>query len=323
MAAIVSACGPATAPAPAPVAEADAVAAAPHAKTPPRPWPKPAWVGVPVASVWDHLDSARPVDAAAVARAPEVGSWLAHLTYAERLDLDNRLATQALLNDPVTVLGESHGWAHVLVNLQRGAVYRRGIDGWIPASQLTFTAPPSTARTVTVALPEVQAGRAVLSYGTRLPLISQSRTGAAVVATPAGRVALPAGVTRSGVLHPSGASVVQEARRFLGLPYLWAGTSGFGLDCSGLTFLVYRQFGVTLPRDAADQAKAGRAVAVTDLRPGDLLFFAFDGKNIDHVGIYAGGGNLIDAPETGRSVEVAPLAKPLFSKHLVAARRDL
>ncbi|HMC38552.1 MAG TPA: C40 family peptidase, partial [Acidimicrobiales bacterium] len=112
-----------------------------------------------------------------------------------------------------------------------------------------------------------------------------------------------------------------EARRFLGLQYLWAGTSSFGFDCSGLTYTVYRQFGVTLPRDAADQARAGGPVARADLRPGDLVFFAFDGRTVDHVGIYAGNGLMIDAPHTGAAIETVPLWSPDLSPYYAGARR--
>ena len=103
---------------------------------------------------------------------------------------------------------------------------------------------------------------------------------------------------------------MKAARQFLGLPYLWGGTSGFGFDCSGLVYSVYARYGVDLPRDAADQQHAGKPVALDELKPGDLLFFAGPGGKgpADHVAIYVGDGRVIDAPYTGASVELVPMS---------------
>jgi cell wall-associated NlpC family hydrolase len=279
-------------------------------------------VAVPVASVWDKLGSARPVDEADTSARPNVTKWLSGLTFADRLGLDDRLATQALLDDPVEVTGEARGWAHVLVVEQRGQVYRSGIAGWIPADQLTFGAPTAARTVATVAVPVARVGQFDLSYGTRLPAVS--RTGTTVtVATPTGRAPVPLAVARLSPLPATGPQVVREAEKFVGLPYLWAGTSGYGFDCSGLTYMIYRQFGVTLPRDAADQARGGWPVTQADLAPGDLVFFAFGGGGIDHVGIYAGHGLMIDAPETGRRLEVVPLSAPGLESAYAGGRRYL
>lgn len=285
-------------------------------------WPRRAWVDVPVASVWDHPNSARPVDAPDLSASPQVAGWLSRLTFDQRLALDNLLATQALLDDPIVVLGETGPWAHVLVSEQRGAVYRTGVDGWMAADQITFRAPPEARRTAMVSVPLVHAGGLTLSYGTRLPVLAASRA-SIVVATPKGRSTLPASVARLEPAPPSGPAVVREAERFLGLPYLWAGASAYGFDCSGLTYMVYRQFGISLPRDAADQARGGRPVALQALRPGDLVFFAFSGSKVDHVGIYAGNGMMIDAPETGRSIEIVPLSEPGLLASFAGGRRYL
>jgi len=101
----------------------------------------------------------------------------------------------------------------------------------------------------------------------------------------------------------TGRQAVALARTFTGVPYRWGGTDpGTGLDCSGLTQLVYGRLGVALPRVAADQAKAGVAVpSLSQAQPGDLVFF---GSPAHHVGIVVGDGKMIDAPHTGSSVGV-------------------
>jgi gamma-D-glutamyl-L-lysine dipeptidyl-peptidase len=109
---------------------------------------------------------------------------------------------------------------------------------------------------------------------------------------------------------------------FNGLPYLWAGRSGFGFDCSGLTSLHYRVRGVIIPRDADAQARRGTAVSVRALRPGDLLFYATRGL-VHHVSIYAGGGRMVHAPKTGSTVQTIAVSTPGYAREYVGARRYL
>jgi cell wall-associated NlpC family hydrolase len=102
----------------------------------------------------------------------------------------------------------------------------------------------------------------------------------------------------------TGHSVVTDARKYLGIPYLWGGTDpSKGLDCSGLVQLVYHDLGYSLPRGAADQARQGQPVArLADARPGDLLAF---GSPVHHIAIYIGNGKVIEAPHTGANVRVS------------------
>ena len=97
---------------------------------------------------------------------------------------------------------------------------------------------------------------------------------------------------------------VDIASQFLGVPYVWGGTTPSGFDCSGLTQYVYNQLGKSIPRVSEDQQNFGMDVPLDMLKPGDLLFF---GRPAHHVTIYAGNGLMIHAPHTGDVVKFAPV----------------
>jgi cell wall-associated NlpC family hydrolase len=99
-------------------------------------------------------------------------------------------------------------------------------------------------------------------------------------------------------------SVLAYASNFLGIPYVWGGTSPSGFDCSGFTQYVFAHFGVNLPRVSEDQQNVGTFVSRANLQPGDLVFF---GTPAHHVGIYIGGGNMINAPHTGAVIRIQAL----------------
>jgi peptidoglycan DL-endopeptidase CwlO len=118
---------------------------------------------------------------------------------------------------------------------------------------------------------------------------------------------LAADATSSGVTTKSaGQAVVAEARKYLGVPYVWGGTDpSRGLDCSGLVQLVYKKFGVELPRVSYQQARAGTAVdGLANARPGDILAF---GSPVHHVAIYIGDNKMIEAPRPGKDVRISPV----------------
>ncbi len=105
--------------------------------------------------------------------------------------------------------------------------------------------------------------------------------------------------SRSALPQEAGAirrQLVNDARRFTGIPYLWGGRSGYGLDCSGFIQLIYRLAGLTLPRDADLQMADGRAIE-PPFQPGDLLFFGESGghRRVSHVGVSLGGWQMIHA----------------------------
>lgn len=102
-----------------------------------------------------------------------------------------------------------------------------------------------------------------------------------------------------------GQAAIATARQYLGVPYVWGGESGSGLDCSGLTKLAWEAAGVSLPHDSRQQYLQGTQVPVDQAQPGDLLFWSDDGSqpNIYHVAMFLGGDQMIEAPTFGQTVK--------------------
>lgn len=120
------------------------------------------------------------------------------------------------------------------------------------------------------------------------------------------------------------ASLVDTAKGYLGVPYLFGGTTERGFDCSGLTGAVYRLNGLKLPRSSQAQFEEGRAVDLDDARAGDLLFFATNGgARVSHVGLYLGQGTFIHAPRPGQGIRQDRLSDRYYSRAFVGARTYL
>ena len=115
--------------------------------------------------------------------------------------------------------------------------------------------------------------------------------------------------SRYGVPAP-GIAAAEWALTQVGRPYAWGATGPDAFDCSGLVLRAWEAAGVTIPRVAADQYRAGRHIAVADAQVGDLVFFSPDPRDpgaVDHVGLVVGPGLMVDAPHTGAQVRVTPL----------------
>jgi peptidoglycan DL-endopeptidase CwlO len=110
--------------------------------------------------------------------------------------------------------------------------------------------------------------------------------------------------------------VVGIAMRYLGTPYVWGGASPSGFDCSGFVMYVFSQIGVSLPHSSYAQYGYGSPVSLSNLQPGDLVFF--DG--LGHVGIYIGGGSFIHSPHTGDVVKISSISG-WYSSTFVGGRR--
>jgi peptidoglycan DL-endopeptidase CwlO len=149
-----------------------------------------------------------------------------------------------------------------------------------------------------------------LPHGTEVDqLVVQTTQGTTSTATSAAAGSVQpttSGLASATVLH----AFLEAAVSRLGMPYVWGAAGPTSFDCSGLVQWSFRQAGVIMPRVAADQARTGPSVPVSQLQPGDLLFYHTDPTApdyISHVAIYLGGGKMIQAPEPGMDVEIVPV----------------
>jgi hypothetical protein len=241
------------------------------------------------------------------------------------------VVSQAIYGANVGVLEEKDGWVKVrtpddYTGWMAGANLRRGgapyaVSGNVARVEGLFANLYQE--------PDVTRHQPVLTvpYETRLELVSetagQERWLQARLVD--GRTAF---VQRGDLnFEPRPASVpelVEFSKRFLGLPYLWGGTSSFGYDCSGFTQMLCRRRGILIPRDAAPQARWAGVVPVerTALQSGDLLYFGPSEKKITHTGMYIGNGEFIHATTHERPVvQISRLADEHWTRLLVGARR--
>lgn len=288
-------------------------------------------VTVPVATVWTSPRAPRDVDEPVLRDHPDAAGWAAGLDAADRVDLHGRCETQLLHGDRVLVVGEDGPWSAVRATGQASSADPRGYPGWVRTGHLAAEDPRAGLECV-VALPSClcasrSEGPVRLSFGTRLQVLDADEPVAAVALGQGREGAVPrAALRRLPGGPPDAEDVLASARQLLGLPYLWGGTSAWGLDCSGLVHLVLRSWGVEVPRDAHDQAADVTAVPLDEVGPGDLYFFAAPGAGISHVGfvtrpVSADGRRwMLHAPENGRGVEEGPLASDRRAR-LVAAGR--
>jgi gamma-D-glutamyl-L-lysine dipeptidyl-peptidase len=252
------------------------------------------------------------------------------------------VVSQAIYGSNVRLLEARGEWSRI----QTPDRYK----GWTPSRYLRIVLAgdgyASAGRTVQVeslfanvyAEPDVTKHKPVITvpFATRLEIAKDSakNAGKPEKSVPEGwqRVRLPGQTTawiQTGdvISDPKRLSIpeaIELAKHFLGIPYLWGGTSSFGFDCSGFTQMLVRARGINMPRDADQQAAWNGVMVVKrdDLQAGDLLFFGPSAKDITHTGMYIGDGQFIHDTINGHPVvQISKLDDEPWTKLLVACRR--
>lgn len=303
-----------------------------------------AYVDVAAATLWTEPDIARPIDAPATGNPVDLRTWTDSQTLEQRQWLVGKLETQAVYGTKVTILDTDGDWLYVAVDGQPTPRNTLGYPGWVPAVQITANPDFGTLvaqrplALVTAATTTLYADAARtqpdldLSLDTRLPVLGRSGDSVRVATPDRGDAWLPAADVHTyrspaTIPPPSGADLVQTAKLFVGLPYVWAGTSAWGFDCSGFTHTIYDVYGVTIPRDADAQYAAGTPVDFDAMRPGDLIFYAYSDGYVHHVGMYIGDGYEIDAPNNTdteiSTVEIVKVADHRYADEYIGSRRFL
>ena len=210
-------------------------------------------------------------------------------------DERSEMTSQLLWGETFCVEDQAQGWLYVRADLDRYAGWVSSLMVHLPDEEAWAREAQQPCRICTAALCRAvnrQTGqRTYLPQGSLLHGYCEA-TRTFTLAGNAYRLeraprSLPADRRRAAVA---------AALQLLNAPYLWGGRTVLGVDCSGLTQLACRTAGVTIPRDAAQQAEEGRPVSLTEsAQPADLAFFGRDGEKITHVGLLLDGGKIIHA----------------------------
>ena len=123
----------------------------------------------------------------------------------------------------------------------------------------------------------------------------------------------------TGSTYNKGQTVASFAQRFVGNPYVWGGTSlTKGADCSGFVLSVFRNYGISLPHSSRAQANCGTKISLSELKPGDLVFYG-NRSGINHVAIYVGGGQVVHAsnPRVGITISGVSYRSPVKAVRVI------
>lgn len=296
-------------------------------------------VNVQVTTLWKLPNAYRTVDRPSITAPVDIHKWTKNMSLKEKWWLVNRVDTQALFGDEVTILKTSGNWVKLAVKDQYVPNQKEGYPGWVPKSHIIETAKDYSdcsiavvnAKSTMLYSDTAKKNKYIsLSYSTILPVIKEEGDWLHVQTPQNGVKYMQKKEAKlyknyQSIPKPNQKDIVNSAKMFLDLPYLWGGTSSFGYDCSGIIYSVYKNHGIIIPRDSFVQATKGKAVSKANLQPGDLVFFAGNrGKGkVYHVGLYIGEGKMLHAPSSSSKVKIESMNVGTFKTNYEGARRYL
>lgn len=249
-------------------------------------------------------------------------------------------------NSTVYVLSEKNGWYNIRIG---------NTCGWVSAEYISITDDNNTltpdsivgkVALVNTSSLNLRSGAGtqygivkVLTYGEQLDIVAESNgwIKASISGTtgwlssefvniydenniPSGPIVIETPLITSS---SSGEYIVSLAEKYLGIPYVWGGTTPSGFDCSGLIQYIYKEIGIYIPRVTYDQVNVGKTITRNNLQPGDLIFFTSEGDptDIGHVGVYAGNNEFIHAPAPGSVIKYSSLSNSYYNKQYFVSKR--
>ena len=222
-------------------------------------------------TLWKEPNKARVIDRPSTSTPVDMAKWTKSMTIPEKQWLVGKIESQALYGQEVVILKSSGNWYQIAVKDQYSPKNKAGYPGWVPKSHITTTYQNYKECSIVI----VDAPTAMLyndikanskfmdiSFNTLLPVIKEEARWLHVQ-TPSNGVKFirkqdaKTYKNEAAIPKPTQKDIIETAKKFTELPYLWAGTSGFGFDCSGFTYSVYKQHGISIPRDSTVQAVNG------------------------------------------------------------------
>ncbi|WP_277586722.1 NlpC/P60 family protein [Psychrobacillus antarcticus] len=300
---------------------------------------KKAFVNVQVTSLWHKPNINRPVDKSSISTPVNITEWTKSMNLTQKKWLIGKTDTQALFGDEVVILKKSGKWTRIAVKDQYVPYQKEGYPGWVPSSHLAETTTDTSECPIAIVnakstnlYQDTKKNKVYIpiSYTTILPVVKEEGEWLHVMTPTNGIKYLAKKDAKvyknyAAVPKPSQKDIVNSAKQFLDLPYLWAGTSAYGFDCSGIIYSVYKNHGILIPRDSFYQATKGTSVSKKNLQSGDLVFFAGNGGKgkVYHVGLYVGDGKMLHAPYASSKVKIESMNTGTYKKNYSGARRYL
>jgi len=254
-------------------------------------------------------------------------------TVYEAPSADSRRISEGLAGERVEVAAELGSWRLVILSEQSD------LAGWVEFARLTpeGSVEPDDGAVRAVANPRTPpAGTSQTPQSGRAPLRTEASSGSAIIAHLSGGESFRAWRRRDDFYFvqlddgragwlakrfvelegssstptpgaPWRQSIIATAETYLGVPYVWGGTTSSGFDCSGLVWRVFKQNGIEIPRTGGPQYREGEKLTRDELLPGDLVFFSTYTSGPSHVGIYAGDGRFIQAESSDHGARYSEL----------------